>query len=170
MRFKQFVLEEIMKPTQQMIDFYLERTQKHIDRVRKNCNKLAKNINMPELIDRGTIHDQSKYESVEYIPYVWMSWYYKEKDNGFKYPDKDIEKSTQEAWKHHERVNSHHPGYHDKPIDMSDIDLAEMVCDLTAMSQEFGGATKEYFDKNVKTKFVFSTEQIKKIYKYMELL
>jgi len=71
MRFKQYVNEESIKPTQEMVDFYLKRTKKHIDRVRKNCNKLSKSINMIELIDRGKIHDQSKYESEEYIPYVW---------------------------------------------------------------------------------------------------
>lgn len=158
------------EPTQEMIDFFLERTKKHIDNVRTNCNKLSKKIDMIELIDRGDIHDQSKYESEEYIPYVWLSWYYKEKDNGFKYPNKDIKNMASQAWKHHERNNSHHPGYHKYIKDMTDIDIAEMVCDLIAMSQELGGNPKEFFDNNVKKKFKFNEHQIKNINHYFNLM
>ena len=35
-------------------------------------------------------------------------------------------------------TNRHHPDFHANPNDMSDVDLIEMVCDWTAMAQEFG--------------------------------
>jgi len=89
---------------------------------------------------------------------------------GYKYPNKDIKKLTLTAWKHHERVNSHHPGYHKNINDMTDIDLAEMVCDISAMSQELGDNPIEFFDESVKTKFKFNDDQLKNIYYYMKKL
>ena len=39
---------------------------------------------------------------------------------------------------HHVTTNRHHPEFHADPNDMTEVDLIEMVCDWTAMAQEFG--------------------------------
>jgi len=168
MRLKQFVKEKNMEPTQEMVDFYLERTKKHIDRVKGNCTKLSEAV--LGIQARAAIHDESKYGPEEYIPYIWLTWYYKEKESGWDYPNEEIRELTNQAWKHHETSNEHHPGYHSDVKDMMSVDLAEMACDLSAMSQEFGGDPKEYFDNNIKIKYSFSDIQLLLIYEYFRLL
>ncbi len=168
MRLKEFVKEKNMEPTQEMVEYYHERTELHINRVKSNCRKLQEAV--LGIVQRGEIHDLSKYEPNEYIPYIWMSWYYKEKENGWDYPNKDIKDAANSAWRHHESVNPHHPGFHPNVEDMMSVDLAEMCCDLAAMSQEFGGDPKEYFDSNVKPKNPFTDVQLGLIYDYFRIL
>ena len=156
-------LKKMERPTQEMEEYYIKRTTTHIMRVQRYCNILTnKNKDLSILRHRGIIHDSSKFQSDEYYPYIWLTWYYKCKNEkiDFEYPSKSVELSTQMAWKSHESMNPHHPGYHNDVSLMSLIDLAEMVCDLAAMSEEFGGDPYEYFKKNIQTKFTFSKKQI----------
>ncbi len=56
-----------------------------------------------------------------------------------------MEDSVRSAIEHHVTTNRHHPDFHADPNDMSDVDLIEMVCDWTAMAQEFeqdGGSAR----------------------------
>jgi hypothetical protein len=158
------------RPTKEMIDFYNQRTLDHCSRVKSNCRYIASvwddRLQASEISHRGGIHDSSKFGDDEYIPYVWMSWFYKMKQDGidFSYPSQEIEQSTDDAWAHHARVNSHHPEYHFSPEDMSSLDIIEMVCDWVSMSQEFGGSTKDWADKNIGSKWEFNVYQIKLIY------
>ena len=166
MRLNRYINEELQQPTQEMIDFYEKRTKGHIDRVRKNLYNITEkmdDLNKVELMARAKEHDKSKYSKEEYIPYIWITWYHKEKKNGFEYPS-GIEKITEGAWKHHKKVNSHHPEHYNKPSDMSNEDIAEMVADWMAMSQEFDNSLKLWADKNVGGKWKFNTDQVKLIY------
>ncbi len=80
---------------------------------------------------------------------------------------------VQAAIDHHMSVNRHHPDFHADPNDMSDVDLIEMVCDWTAMSQEFdqnGGSARAWADKTIGTRIHFNEEKRRFVYDMIELL
>lgn len=160
-------------PKQEMINFYEKRTNDHIDRVRKNLVKMEgyRGLSLDHLKDRGDRHDISKFSKIEKIPYVWLSWFYKcKKENiPFKYPS-GVEEKVNSASEIHVRSNRHHPEAHEDihGIDgMSLMDIVEMVCDWTAMSQEYGqdgGSSKGWADKNVGSKWKFNEGNTDLIY------
>lgn len=53
--------------------------------------------------------------------------------------------------------------------DMTDVDIAEMIADWEAMSQELGGNTKEWADKNI-GRWNFNKHQKELIYKLISTL
>lgn len=165
MKLRDYLIEE--SPTPEMVDFYEKRTANHINRVQKNIQTIIKNtdIDKKELLKRSKEHDKSKYSKKEREPYIWLTWWYKEKGEGrdFKYPD-DIKDKVKNAAKSHVKTNLHHPEAHSNPNDMSDIDIAEMVADWAAMSQELGTSLKGWTDKNVGSKWKFNDEKKKLIY------
>lgn len=74
---------------------------------------------------------------------------------------------------HHVTSNRHHPDSHANPNDMSDVDLIEMVCDWTAMAQEFGqdgGSARGWADKTVGKRVAFNEEKRRFIYRVIEEL
>ena len=168
-----------------MEDFFEIRTKRHIDLVQKYADKIANvHEDLAGVVDQASTHDASKYESPEYEPYLYITWDYKCKDEGkdFKIPD-DINDNA--ATLHHIQSNRHHPEFHDKESSdrslnrdnrdavpekatdasgMSDIDIAEMVADWCAMSEEKGGNPKDWADKNVNKRWNFTDDQVKLIY------
>lgn len=180
-----------MASKSEMEEFFNQRTSKHIKLVQKYCQKIADyDDRFLELIERGKLHDQSKYESPEKEPYVYITWNYKCKDEGidFKMPE-GMDDKMNRATEHHikNKANSHHPEAsceekidlinrkdRDKPgklIDatkMKDIDVGEMVSDWCAMSNEKGGNPKEWADKNVNIRWKFNDKQKELIYELIE--
>ncbi len=174
--------------TEEMLDFYDKRTNKHIDRVRKYCKKIDE-LGLEEfsgIIDRGKEHDKSKLTNPEKDPYVYITWEYKCKDEGktCNFP-KELRDKMNDATKHHVSYNAHHPEYHDKSkgdefinredrdaipskmVDatkMSDLDVAEMVADWCAMSEEKGGNPEDWAKKNINKRWKFTKEQEELIY------
>jgi len=93
-----------------------------------------------------------------------------------------------EATTHHVTQNSHHPEAHspttdnlinkedrDKPpssiIDattMPELDIAEMVADWCAMSEEKGGTPREWAERNVNVRWQFTDEQVDIIFKIID--
>jgi hypothetical protein len=56
---------------------------------------------------------------------------------------------------------------------MSDVDLIEMVCDWTAMSQEFnqdGGSARGWADKTIGHRVAFNADKRRFIYEVIDLL
>lgn len=162
------------EPTQKMIDFYEKRTKEHIDRVIDNMSKIAANSDYEGLEERGKEHDSSKYGKEERIPYIWLTEFYRCKNEGekFTYPP-GVKEKVDRACEHHVNSNRHHPEAHENIEDMTDIDIIEMVCDWTAMSQELnqdGGSAKGWADKNVGTKWKFTDDQKDLIYKTIKIL
>lgn len=156
-----------IKPTNEMVSFFKERTKTHIKYVYENCRLLA--ARYPELIYRGKLHDISKYGEYEYIPYIWMTWKYKMKNDGkvFEYPSNTLETSVEMAVDHHYKSNRHHPEFHENSNDMTEIDIAEMVCDWYAMSMEFGDDVKKWANKSIK-RYRFNDDNAKLIYQFIE--
>jgi hypothetical protein len=163
------------QPTFAMIEFYERRTIAHIGRVRTCLAILADMTEYgAELLIRGQDHDASKFGPEERIPYIWLTEFHRCRRNGefFHYPD-GVAEQIEEAVRHHMSVNRHHPEFHLQPDDMSDVDLIEMVCDWTAMAQEFdqnGGSARGWADKVIGIRVHFGSRHRQFVYSMIELL
>ncbi len=130
---------------------------RHIENVREDCELHATRlIERGEfdfgktLIKNGQIHDNSKFEGIEW-----------EELNG--YHDHLLDK----AIAIHVKKNPHHPEYWDD-LNLYGIHLmpriyvAEMVCDWHARSTEFGTAIRDWIDAKATNKFNF--DKTSKVY------
>lgn len=170
MRLLQLLNEEREQPTKEMYVYFRDRTKKHIDRVAKNLKKIGTELEglssteMEEIHKRMFSHDNSKYGREEMETYVWISWWYKHKNEGkpFDYPE-SVKGKVDKAWKHHILVNKHHPEHHKNSSDMSKVDIIEMVADWAALSQELNSSLKKWADQSI-GKWKFTKEQEKFIY------
>lgn len=110
-----WLIEQFSKePTKEMIDWFYQRTQRHIDLVKKYAKMIEgyDKERFTGLSERVKEHDSSKFEDSEMLPYVFVSWKYRCKDLGKKFElDKDIEEKMHEATLHHCLTNKHHPEY-----------------------------------------------------------
>lgn len=162
-------------PTSEMVAFYERRTSEHIERVRRCLELMAAATQYAdELIARAKVHDASKFGPEERIPYVWITEFHRCRHGGtpFNYPQ-GMEGKVNLAIAHHMMTNRHHPEYHADPNDMSDVDLIEMICDWTAMSQEFGqdgGSARGWADKTIGIRVHFNDAIREFIYGMIELL
>jgi hypothetical protein len=164
-----------IEPTPEMVAFYERRTREHIERVGRCLALLAEVTNYgDELRERAKVHDASKFGPEERIPYVWLTEYHRCRRGGepFEYPE-GVAEQVKLAIRHHVTTNRHHPEFHADPNDMSDVDLIEMVCDWTAMAQEFdqgGGSARGWADKTVGKRVAFDAEKRRFIYRMIEEL
>ncbi len=164
-----------IQPTAKMIAFYECRTQEHIDRVRRCLNVMAAVAeHAEELKERARLHDASKYGLEERVPYIWLTEYHRCRRIGelFNYPD-GMEAQVRDAIKHHITSNRHHPEFHPDANDMTDVDLIEMVCDWTAMAQEFdqdGGSARGWADKTIGSRLHLNEERCRFVYAVIETL
>ena len=74
---------------------------------------------------------------------------------------------------HHVTTNRHHPEFHSNPNDMTDVDLIEMVCNWTAMSQEFQqdcGSAGGWADKKMGHRLKLNDDRREFVYRKIELL
>jgi hypothetical protein len=163
------------EPTPAMIAFYERRTREHIERVGK-CLLAIEQVTVygGQLTARAKVHDASKFDSVERIPYIWLTELYRSKrDNeSFSYPV-GMEQRVRRAIAHHMSANRHHPEFHADPNHMTEVDLIEMICDWTAMAQEFkqsGGSARGWADKTVGKRVQFNIEKTGFIYDSIQLL
>lgn len=163
------------EPTAEMIEFYESRTREHIARVASNLALLAEVTDHgDELIERAKVHDASKFGPEEYLPYVWLTEHHRCRQSGvdFEYPE-GVEDEVKRAIDHHLTTNRHHPQFHADPNDMTEVDLIEMVCDWTAMAQEFGedgGSAKRWADRTIGKRVAFNSENVHFIYRMIEVL
>lgn len=157
-------------PTPEMVERFEHRTREHIARVQNCLAVMAKATKHGrELLQRGREHDASKFSEEERIPYIWLTEYHRCRHSGqpFSYPP-GMEEQVEAAIQHHMSANRHHPEYYANPNDMTDVDIIEMVCDWTAMAQEFGepnGSARSWADKVVGHRVGFSSERAQFIYK-----
>lgn len=170
-----------------------KRTKRHIQLTQKYCKLINDKVKGFEgIVERGEIHDQSKYKKPEMDPYIWLTWDYKCKDDGVKCQmPKGMKDKIHEATKHHIVSNAHHPEYHDdsktdaflnrddrdKPpkkmvngTKMSDLDIAEMVADWCAMSEERGNTPRAWANQNINVRWKFTPEQEKLIYRIIKAI
>lgn len=164
-----------IEPTVEMVAFYERRTNEHIERVRRCLAVMATVTDYGvELHQRARIHDASKFGTEERVPYIWLSEFHRCRRAGepFTYP-KGMEQRVREAIEHHVTSNRHHPEFHADPNDMTDIDLIEMVCDWTAMSQEFGqdgGSALGWAEKTIGSRLHLNDERRQFVFAMIDLL
>lgn len=173
---------------------HISLVQKYCTKIDKYDHEKFKGI-----VERGKEHDKSKFEDPERDPYVLITWRYKCKKDKKDFSDcfkddkelKEAEEEMNKASEHHIRNNAHHPEYHtdqkgdfvnkkdrdkappDKMIDatkMGDLDVAEMVADWCAMSDELGDDPKVWADKNANVRWKFTDEQMDLIYELIEAI
>lgn len=156
--------------TPEMVDFFTTRTENHRNRVKDNIFKISKKFDIDDAKKVGEEHDISKYSDEELVPYIYLTWWYKQKDNGdeYNYPS-GVKKEVDEACKRHVETNRHHPESHSDVTKMTDTDIAEMVADWAAMSQEKKDSLKGWADNVVGKKYKFSDEQKELIYNMIGL-
>lgn len=140
----------------------IELVLNHIQNVQRNCYKLGLKLLKDgqielgrQLIANGQIHDNSKFKGVEF-------------DHLF-YGDPILK----DAIKHHRAINPHHPEYwHNGIKGIPEIYLVEMVCDMTARSQEFGTDIRIWLKEEAtkRYKFEMDDEVGKKITYYLNML
>ncbi|ELR99915.1 hypothetical protein GLO73106DRAFT_00037680 [Gloeocapsa sp. PCC 73106] len=104
------------------------------------------------------------------MPYIWLTEFHRRRRNGeaFTYPD-GVEEQVKAAIQHHVTTNRHHPEFHASPEDMSDVDVIEMVCDWTAITQEIGengGSARQWADKTIGNRRHFNFGDAKKQFIY----
>lgn len=178
--------------TDEMRKHFETRTNKHIQLVRKYCERVPDSSNKYYhfLQERAEKHDQSKFEEPEITPYIYLTWQYKMKDDGKEFIlPQEIKDSMNNATLFHVTHNSHHPEFHasnnktmeilnrddrDKPTEttvdatsMPDIDIAEMVADWCAMSEERGNSPTLWADKNINVRWKFTKDQTDLIHSYI---
>ncbi len=176
-----------MQITQKMSDFFEIRTKYHIKLVKKYMSKIynSNSIKYKELKDRIKIHDQSKFKEPELTPYIIITWSYFCRDHDIPFELTDMEKElTRFATYHHCKSNRHHPEFHDdtttiesislvnrdKPSEivdgrkMSEIDIAEMLADWMAVSEERKTSPLEWANNNINQRWIFTKEQTHHIY------
>ena len=158
-----------------MVEFFERRTHQHIARVKRCLQVVARSSEHAELLlQRAELHDASKFGPEERIPYIWLTEFHRRRREGavLEYPP-GMEQRIKAAIAHHMSHNRHHPEFHADPNEMTEVDLIEMVCDWTAMSQEFGqcgGSARGWADKTVGVRVAFGQVQQQFIYAVIELL
>ena len=131
---------------------------RHIEEVQRNCRLLGERLIEQgkedmgiQLIRNALVHDQSKFNGIE--------WDYLSID-----PQTAEDKANLSlAIKHHNRTNFHHPEAWLGIKNMPSVYIAEMVCDWKARSSEFGSALKEWIDNGAAKRFGYTKKD--KVYK-----
>ena len=174
--------------TPEMIEFFEKRTAYHISLVQKYAAIIEKAypVRFNGLTNIAKTHDASKLVDPERTPYIALSWRYHCRDIGtpFQVSDEDNRLLTA-ATEGHVKANSHHPEFHDKTrlngiinvndrdavpnvtinaCDMPEMDIAHMVSDWLAMSQERNTDPFEWARKNVNIRWKFTPRQVAVIY------
>jgi hypothetical protein len=173
---------------------FVERTNRHIDLVKKWAGKIVEKrpdlSELSELLEKVESHDASKFHDPEIEPYVLISWSYKMKDEGkdFKIDD-ETKKKLNVATEHHITNNDHHVEFFcgkkdgilntkdrdevpDEMIDgskMPPLCIAEMCADWMAVGEERGNTARERANKNVNKRWKFTDDQVKLIYDLISL-
>lgn len=173
--------------TQEMIEHFKYRTGFHLWCVHKWTNRIAalndKRIDLDTLFDERDRHDEYKWLTPEYEPYLFISWGYKCRRTGvdFILPD-SIKEQMNEATFHHIKSHRHHPefwddnvtiaalnkGDRDRPAAGQMVDgtkmpmsyVAAMVADWFAMSEELGSHPAKWAADNINVRWKFTNEQI----------
>lgn len=125
----------------------IEAVLSHIQNVQRNCYKLGlKLIKIGQfelgrnLIANGQIHDNSKFKGIEFEELFFGS------------------PILMDVVKHHSSTNPHHPEYWGEIQAMPEVYIAEMVCDCTARSGEFGSDVRHWFITIATEKYRFKME------------
>ena len=144
----------------------------HVKRVQENMDAVARHFYrnyhggyhdlVKDIMLRSQMHDDSKRQNPEFIPYVWRYYRTTWRNKGMSdtrvkdfMQDPSLIKAIDDAITHHVLNNRHHPEYHRTPDDMSYADIIEMCCDWYAMSQEHGTSIDDWVRDVIPNRFAF---------------
>jgi hypothetical protein len=157
---------------------YFTRTVEHIHRVQKNMLTVVvefrfelglSNEECRGLMFNVMKHDQSKFNEIQFIPYIELTEYYHQRkmlgNKDYEYPSSEVKKSVDLAVDNHYQEENHHM---EKGDFKSKLEIIEIVCDLQAMAQEFNeGTCRGYFENVWKKKY---QKEIVDDYEYFSLV
>ena len=178
----------------EMKQYFINRTNKHINLVKKYSNKILNSylisfINISDFIEETKCHDYLKFQEPELIPYIKLTWKHKlDNYKGYKRPGTISNKESDAATVDHIKRSKHHPEYwtnqtdnlinpndRDKPpeeiVDSTKMPLtyvACMVADWCAMAEELKNSPIDWADRNINVRWKFSDEQRNFIYILLE--
>ena len=144
---------------------HLDNLLRHIDMVRQAGVLLGKRLMESGRKDFGRLliarcykHDVSKFYGIE--------WRYLHA--GKDVPKEDLQRAIQQ----HQETNSHHPEHHGGFENMGEMDVAEMVCDWYARSQEFGTGLRDWIKNTAIDRFHIDTESEQYVWveKFVEMM
>jgi len=173
--------------------YFEDRTNYHINLVNKYLDKIIAlkdpRIDLAVLKQEKEIHDESKFNSPEYEPYLYITYIYYLIDHGKKFnPDKKLKDSIQAATFHHVKINKHHPEAWDENVTIKSINqdnrdrpsgnivnatkmplsyIACMVADWCAVSEERGTNPNKWAEMNINKRWKFTQEQVDFIYELL---
>lgn len=139
----------------------LEKVLDHVKHVQENCYKLGFRLIKSgqfelgrNLIANGQIHDNSKFRGIEFDELFYGS------------------PILASVVKHHSSTNPHHPEYWGEIQNMPELFIAEMVCDCTARSGEFGSDVRQWFITEATEKYRFKMDDAvgQKIIYFLDIL
>lgn len=141
-----------MNITQPMVQYFNNRTKRHIELVNYFANKVGY-----KFLD----HDKDKFEDKNKDAYTLLSWC------SFRNIDIPTEDKVHidNIMKNHYKVNKHHPEHWNNISDMDEESLIEMCADWCAMSKEYHNDPINWADDHIGIKWDFSETQIYFIYK-----
>lgn len=141
---------------------------RHIRNVQKSAELLAERLAdrgefdlARRLVQNSLHHDSSKFEGIE--------WEFLD----FESSDKENKEKLQLAVYQHQQGNDHHPEFFAHGIDdMSQVQIAEMVCDWKARSEEFGSSLRDWIKEKASERYGFSlrSKNYQKIKFFVDLL
>lgn len=139
-----------------------------------SCEKFSKylisvgaDVHAKSLMERADIHDLSKITCDDELRALSMIINDKSNLKDAKIKLTDIKKDSIRL---HHKHNSHHPEYYKTCIDMSKLDIMEMVCDWYARSLQMGTNFLEYVRINQENRFKFPEWMFAEIWHYCEIL
>jgi len=129
---------------------------------------LIDNGNIPlalDLIKRCSVHDNSKFESLEMKSLMSIG-----DKTDLKDPNIMLTEDKCDAIRIHWQNNPHHPEYHHTIYGMSDLDLMEMACDCYARSMQYGTNFLDFITTRQENRFQFPEEIFSKYYQFCCIL
>ena len=174
---------KVEAPDDDMVAFFEERTRVHIEGVQRNGRVMARVLEqsgeseetVSELLVAIEVHDASKWDEPERTPYVWLTHWHRQRNAGiaFEYPP-GVEATVAAAIAHHKAHNTHHVEAHKSPDDMTDAQIAEMVCDWAAIAQESASdpaaSPRPWFESHALSRWSFSQHTLTRIAHYLHAL
>ena len=149
-----------MRSEKDKYNHYMKRTMEHIHRVHNNMLKIVTDFredlelsdeDCRKLMYQVLNHDRSKFNEVQFGPYIELTEYYYQRKNlknsEYEYPTADIKGAVEEAIQDHYAQENHHP--EGRCNGFSHLECLEIICDLQAMAQEFNEGTCENYFENV---------------------
>jgi len=158
------VVNDIYHPSNQIEKIFIKRTRYHQFLIKRNLLLMTGYLNFSKqsLLTIADNHDESKLKEPERTAYIWMNWafYCKSHNISFHLSD-DTKTIVEQGHLHHITTNLHHPESHQNMNHMSHLNIVEMICDWTAISEELSidnGSSLLWATKEIDKKWQFSDE------------